>query len=97
MSNGAAVSAPWFWPGCWPLAARRPRRPRGGGATIAALEHDAHWTALATDMLRRDARVEVAHRAHSRWRRPRLCIVAGFYRYAVKDDRSTMVSRVPNN
>ena len=40
-------------------------RQRGGGATIVALEHDAHWAALVTDMLRRESLVDVARVVHA--------------------------------
>lgn len=39
-------------------------RQRGGGA-IVALEHDARWAALVTDMLRRETLVDVARVVHA--------------------------------
>jgi predicted O-methyltransferase YrrM len=35
-------------------------RQRASGATIVALEHDAHWAALVTDMLRRESLLNLA-------------------------------------
>jgi predicted O-methyltransferase YrrM len=40
-------------------------RQRGGGATIVALEHDAQWAALVTDMLRRDSLSDIARVVHA--------------------------------
>jgi len=40
-------------------------RQCGGGATIVALEHDAGWVALVTDMLRRESLLDVAHVVHA--------------------------------
>jgi predicted O-methyltransferase YrrM len=40
-------------------------RQRGGGATIVALEHDAQWAALVTDMLRRESLVDIARVVHA--------------------------------
>jgi hypothetical protein len=35
-------------------------RQRGGGATVVALEHDAQWATVVTDMLRRESLADVA-------------------------------------
>jgi Methyltransferase domain len=40
-------------------------RRRGGGATIVALEHDAQWAALVTDMLRRESLGDIARVVHA--------------------------------
>jgi predicted O-methyltransferase YrrM len=40
-------------------------RQRGGGATIVALEHDAQWAALVTDMLARESLVNIARVVHA--------------------------------
>ncbi|MCW2905198.1 MAG: Methyltransferase domain [Streptosporangiaceae bacterium] len=40
-------------------------RQRGGGATIVALEHDAQWAALVTDLLRRESLNDVARVVHA--------------------------------
>jgi Methyltransferase domain len=40
-------------------------RQRGGGAAIVALEHDAQWAALVTDMLRRESLLDIARVVHA--------------------------------
>jgi predicted O-methyltransferase YrrM len=40
-------------------------RQRGGGANVVALEHDAEWAALVTDLLRRESLTDIARVVHA--------------------------------
>jgi hypothetical protein len=40
-------------------------RQLGAGATIAALEHDAHWASVVTDILRRESLLDFARVVHA--------------------------------
>lgn len=40
-------------------------RQRSGGASVVALEHDARWATLVTDMLRRESLTDIARVVHA--------------------------------